>query len=251
MSYNKGRTNTQIVDATLIKGLADLSIVNAIRNLQQLVKCNAREVPKPLQTALSPLLREGITELKMGMVTKALKQFKQERNRRERANKPAQGSFKSLEPCEVNEDQFTSPDVQCRYEELVRKTGKSMEEIEKTYRSLMDDDHYRNDIYHVILRRMPMQSNMSGPDMIHISVKRHDQEAIFDWRDMQRIKNQLLSDEHEAVQLFPAESRMVDTANQYHMWAYDDVDFRWPIGWDEGVVKLDEVEGLTGQREFD
>jgi hypothetical protein len=41
-----------------------------------------------------------------------------------------------------------------------------------------------------------------------------------DWRDLQAIKNQLCGDEAEAIQLFPAESRVVDTANQYHLWVF-------------------------------
>jgi hypothetical protein len=37
---------------------------------------------------------------------------------------------------------------------------------------------------------------------------------VHDWRDLQRIKNQLVGPECEAVELYPAESRKVDTANQ-------------------------------------
>lgn len=52
-----------------------------------------------------------------------------------------------------------------------------------------------------------------------ITVQRRDAGHIRDWRDMQRIKNELLGPEREAVELYPAESRLVDTRNTYHLWA--------------------------------
>jgi hypothetical protein len=35
----------------------------------------------------------------------------------------------------------------------------------------------------------------------------------------------------EAVELYPAASRLVDHANEYHLWALDSPEWRWPIGW--------------------
>ena len=64
-----------------------------------------------------------------------------------------------------------------------------------------------------------MQTNTFG--IIHLSIKRHDREPVSDWRDMQEIKNQIVGKEHEAVEIYPADSRLVDTANQYHLWVLD------------------------------
>ena len=75
--------------------------------------------------------------------------------------------------------------------------------------------------------------------VIHLSVKTHDKEPIRDWRDMQRIKNELVGEEHEAVELYPAESRLVDTANQYHMWVLEkpaDEGGYFPFGWHGRLV---------------
>lgn len=52
----------------------------------------------------------------------------------------------------------------------------------------------------------------------YISFKRHDRSAIRDWRHFQAIKNECCGAEREAVELFPAESRLIDESNQYHLW---------------------------------
>jgi hypothetical protein len=38
------------------------------------------------------------------------------------------------------------------------------------------------------------------------------------WRDKQKIKNELFGRERVAVEVFPAESDLVDEANMYHLW---------------------------------
>lgn len=52
----------------------------------------------------------------------------------------------------------------------------------------------------------------------HISLRRNDRKPHFPWRDLQRIKNELAGEDAEAVELFPAEDRLVDCANQRHLW---------------------------------
>jgi hypothetical protein len=55
-----------------------------------------------------------------------------------------------------------------------------------------------------------------------LSIKRHDKEAFHDWRVFQRIKNAILGEEWEGVEIYPAESRLVDTCNQYHLFCWSD-----------------------------
>lgn len=57
-------------------------------------------------------------------------------------------------------------------------------------------------------------------DLVHLSIKRNDKSPLHDWRDLQRIKNEILGPEQEAMELYPAESRLVDGANQYHLWCF-------------------------------
>jgi hypothetical protein len=72
--------------------------------------------------------------------------------------------------------------------------------------------------------------------LIHLSVRRQDRLAVHDWRDLQRIKNELLGEEVEAVELYPSERRCVDTANQYHLWAIPRPGVLFPFGYGDRLV---------------
>ena len=72
-----------------------------------------------------------------------------------------------------------------------------------------------NSIYTVFRRNIQLAD---GKECIYLSIKRNDKQIIKDWRHFQRIKNQLAGDEWEGVELYPAESRLVDSSNQYHLW---------------------------------
>jgi hypothetical protein len=68
----------------------------------------------------------------------------------------------------------------------------------------------------------------------HLSFKVHDKQAHHDWRDMQRIKNEICGPECDAVEVFPAESKLVDAANQYHLFVFQE--FRLPFGFQTRLV---------------
>lgn len=85
-----------------------------------------------------------------------------------------------------------------------------------------------NDRYTVLLRPF---TAADGRKMIHLSIKRHDRRVIDDWRDLQAIKNMIVGPERDAVQVFPRETHLVDTSNQWHLWAYMDDDFVLPFGY--------------------
>lgn len=75
-----------------------------------------------------------------------------------------------------------------------------------------------------------------GPvgEWIHLSIKDHDRSARHDWRDLQRIKNELVGPECEGVEIYPAESRLVDSANQYHLFVF--LEAKIPLGFAERFV---------------
>lgn len=75
---------------------------------------------------------------------------------------------------------------------------------------------WMNDQY-VVIRRA-IAGNPGAEPMIHLSIRTADRTPVRSWRDFQRIKNQLAGPEYEAIEIYPAESRKVDTANQYHLW---------------------------------
>jgi hypothetical protein len=95
-----------------------------------------------------------------------------------------------------------------------------------------------------------MTSGDSWPQMHWLSIKRRDKAPIHDWRDLQRIKNDLIGEENEAVELYPAESRLCDSANQYHLWVLADPELRFPFGYNERFVAEGNWEG-SKQRPFE
>ena len=68
-----------------------------------------------------------------------------------------------------------------------------------------------------------------------LSIRHLDRKAIRDWRHFQRIKNELCGKEREGFELYPADSRLVDEANQYHLWVLPDGE-QIPVGWNTRYV---------------
>jgi len=102
-------------------------------------------------------------------------------------------------------------------------------------------------------------------EMVHLSIKRNDRQPVSDWRDKLRIKNELCGPESEAVELYPSMSRVVDGANQFHLWVIgyslgptnadlkDSAGVTFPFGFNEGHQVHDQhetqavVKGSTDQ----
>ena len=94
---------------------------------------------------------------------------------------------------------------------------------------------YVNDIYQVAVYR-----NEEADELVHLdelkgrctwlSIKRRDKRPVNNWQDMQTIKNRLVGVDCDAIQIFPAESRMVNMANQYHLIVLPS-DASLPFGW--------------------
>lgn len=91
-----------------------------------------------------------------------------------------------------------------------------------------------NSEYTVFVNDATMDIEEGQIPMVWLSIKRNDQSALLDWRDLQFIKNQLIGENCEAVQIFPKESKLIDTANQFHLWGWKDSKFTLPFGWNEG-----------------
>lgn len=94
--------------------------------------------------------------------------------------------------------------------------------------------------YEIFVRYLEPKRLRAGA--MHLSVKRYDREAIGDWRHLQSIKNEIAGWEREAVELYPAESRLVDEANQTHLWVLG-AGLLLPIGFHEGRVVSTQEEG--------
>jgi hypothetical protein len=108
-------------------------------------------------------------------------------------------------------------------------------------------ERWNNDKYQVVIFDDALDEKGEFPAMWHLSIKRHDRAPIFNFRDLQTLKNELIGPENEAVQLFPAESRLVDGANQYHLFALKDPTVRFPFGFKDRLV-TDEPIGKSRNR---
>lgn len=120
----------------------------------------------------------------------------------------------------------------------------------KEVESMLDDDKvFVNKTYQVNVKFLD-ETGMDG--WVWLSIKRFDKEVINDWRIMQQIKNAIVGDDREGVELYPSEKRLVDTSNQFHIFAMPKGD-RFPFGYGDRKI----VEGHTpkesmgsGQRHF-
>lgn len=103
---------------------------------------------------------------------------------------------------------------------------------------LKEDKCFLNDKYQVNVRFTDKNTEWKG--LVWLSIKRRDKEAIHDWRDLQIIKNKLCGDEREAIEIYPAESRLVDSSNQFHLWVLPEGE-KIPFGYGDRLV----VDGHT------
>lgn len=106
--------------------------------------------------------------------------------------------------------------------------------VEEAVQRMTAGDLYQNDTYTVEI--------VPGQPFIHLDIRRIDGEQCKNWRHFQQIKDELVGPEHEAVELFPAESRLVDTANQYHLWVVADPAYRFPFGFANRFVLRDPIK---------
>jgi hypothetical protein len=85
-----------------------------------------------------------------------------------------------------------------------------------------------------------------------LSIKNFANDCRHDWREFQRIKNELCGPNFEACELYPSEERLVDTANQFYIFCLPE-GLTFPFGFPNRLV-LDADEGPkikgTNQRAF-
>lgn len=100
--------------------------------------------------------------------------------------------------------------------------------IEQAIQRMTSPEIYQNDIYRV--------EKIPAAPFIHLDIRRLDGQACKEWSHFQQIKNELVGPEYEAVELFPAESRLVDAGNQYHLWVHADPTYRFQVGFRDRFI---------------
>ena len=137
--------------------------------------------------------------------------------------------------------------------------GMSEESAQQIVAQMKAQRVYRNDVYQVQVTPIPAghpcgpRSDADMPaTMVWLSIKRNNRQPIHDWRELQAIKNALLGPECEAVELYPAGSRLNDGANQYHLWGFTDPTVRFPFGypWLDVADKREAAQTGAKQRPF-
>ena len=73
-----------------------------------------------------------------------------------------------------------------------------------------------NNLYQVNIRYL--SEDRDPEKLVALSIKRIDRQAHHDWRHFQKIKNEICGPNREAIEIYPAEKRLVDTSNQYYLW---------------------------------
>jgi hypothetical protein len=107
---------------------------------------------------------------------------------------------------------------------------------------------WENDRYYGTVRHYPSGFFVGNCEWAVIGISAIDETAAHDWRDFQRIKNDLVGREWEGAELYPAESRLKDPSNRFYLWCAPRGCFQF--GWDEGRVVLRATESIAPQRPF-
>jgi hypothetical protein len=102
---------------------------------------------------------------------------------------------------------------------------------------------YGNDRYTVTVHEL-VPTDPETPDpggrqrMLALGIHTRTRSTVgaHDWRHFQRIKNEIAGPEREAVEIYPAESRLVDTANEYWLWVLPERE-RLHFGFEERAVQ--------------
>lgn len=79
------------------------------------------------------------------------------------------------------------------------------------------DRSWTNGYYAVMARDIKTAWGM----VTHMTVRNRDGTEV-GWSEKQRIKNILFGVEATAVEVYPAQSKLVDAANMYHLWILHD-----------------------------
>lgn len=100
---------------------------------------------------------------------------------------------------------------------------------------------YGNDRYSVFVRQM-------GKGALHISLHRRDREPVRDWRHLQQIKNEVAGPERTAIEVFPPESKLADTANEYHLFVLPvDTELPFMLDGERFVLTHEQGQALYGK----
>lgn len=131
--------------------------------------------------------------------------------------------------------------------------GSAQEEAQRSWERFAACDFYANDLYLVQLDRTPPHEFKTA-DVWMLYIKRHDNDHVRDWRDLQAIKNIIVGREVEAIELYPAESRLCDASNRTALFCFMQLNGvqspRFPVGFNVRIVSNEPLNASESQRPF-
>ena len=110
----------------------------------------------------------------------------------------------------------------------------------KFLRKVFNQEVWTNDLYMATVNRR-MNKEVSA-EIAEISITRKDREPIHDWRHFQQIKNDIVGEDSEAIEIYPNEKRLMDTANTYWLYAFPK-DYIVPFGFNVDLKYPPNVMG--------
>ena len=89
--------------------------------------------------------------------------------------------------------------------------------------------HWENDQYYGTLRTYASGNALDGGPYAVIGITSKDETARHDWREFQQIKNDLVGKDWEGVELYPAESRLIDPSNRFYLFCFPPQTIKWGL----------------------
>lgn len=111
---------------------------------------------------------------------------------------------------------------------------------------LLGGEIWENPWYCVKVYRYQEGWLLAGGPWARIGISCHDGKPRHDWRVFQCIKNQVVGPEWWALELFPAESQLIDPSNYYLLYAAPSL----PFGNRHGRVLAGSKNTLAPQRDW-
>ncbi len=105
---------------------------------------------------------------------------------------------------------------------------------------------YENSIYQVTLRQYDVGWPFGGGKWAKLGISSKDGAPRHDWRDFQKIKNDTVGTNWEAIELYPDEGRLLDPSNYYILYCAP----RIPVGEFGRRVLANETNCIAPQRPF-
>lgn len=139
----------------------------------------------------------------------------------------------------------TSAECKAFIHDCTTKLGMTRKQAKACMKLAEPDAMYVNETY--VVSVFKNEAHGFPPEigaLWHLSIRRQDREALPDWRDFQQIKNDICGSECEALELYPAQSRVMDSANQYHLFVFMNSDITIPCGYTD-IHPDAQRDGLT------